>query len=354
MAALDQVTFPQPQMPSLAPQNLPQLGQAPAPMPQLAPQPQQQAQPVYPGLKRPPPAVGTTVNGYTYMGGDPRSKDPSVWKPASGDAYLNSLPLADDQKTLIKMMANYEAPSSGTRGIGSPEVQQLVGIAKQYDPTFDVKNYKVRQDYLHDLNDQKANGTIQSLNNAAMHLKSYDDEIGKLGNSNYLPQFMNRAMNYMSPFAATQKAAGSVNETAAVLAPEIAKVAQGGAPTVEEVNNQSDNLDMGARPNVEAGVGSSMAQKIGDRLLSMQAQYRRAFGNAPPKEPLLTPQAAMATHQLLQKYAPGYEKQLDFTLLTAGGFTPEQAKQQQSAPAPSGAALPRLNAASAGWTVKRR
>lgn len=348
MGALDQVTLPQMQIPDpTAGLNIPSL-----PVQQASPQ--QQSAPVYPSLKRPPPSVGTTVNGYTYMGGDPRSKDPSVWKPASGDTFLNSLPIDDDKKTLIKMMANYEAPSSGTRGIGSPEVQQLVGIAKQYDPTFDVKNYKVRQDYLHDLNDQKANGNIQALNNAAMHLKSYDDEISKLGNSNYLPQIVNRTLNYMSPYSATRRAVGSVNETSSVLAPEIAKVAQGGAPTVEEVRSQSDNLDMGARPDVEAGVGSSMAQKIGDRVLSMQAQYRRAFGNTPPKEPLMTPQAAMATHQLLQKYAPDYEKKLDYTMLTAGGFGPDQAKSIQAPKAkvgPPPQSLPTTSAA--GWGIQK-
>jgi hypothetical protein len=306
-------------------------------------------QPTYPGLKAAPPTVGATIDGYTYMGGDPRSKDPSVWKPASGDDYLNSLQLPDEKKALIKMMANYEAPASGARGIGSPEVQQLVGIAKKYDPTFDIKGYKVRQDYLHDLNDQKANGTIQALSNAAMHAKSFDDEFGKLGNSNYLPQFVNRGLDYMSPFSATQKAAGAANETSTVLAPEIARVAQGGSPTVDEVNRQVDNLDIGARPNIEAGTMSSMAQKIGDRMLSMQQQYRRAFGNQPPKEPLMTPEAAQATHQLLKKYSPDYENKLDYTLLTAGGFSPDKAKSMTSAPAPS----PAPSQGGSGWSNLR-
>jgi hypothetical protein len=325
MGILDNVgAAPQIGMGDISMGGMPPLAAIPPALQSAAAAPVQPQQ-TYPGLKKPPPPVGATVNGYTYMGGDPRSKDPSVWKPASGDAFLSSLPIDEDKKTLIKMMANYEAPSSGTRGIGSPEVQQLVGLAKQYDPTFDVKNYKVRQDYLHDLNDQKANGTIQALNNAALHAKSFDDEYQKLGNSNWLPQFINRPLDYMGK-ADTQKAAGAVSATANFLGPEIARVGQGAAPTVDEVNRQMDSLDVGARPNVEQGTMASMAQKIGDRLMSMQAQYRRAFGNQAPKEPLLTPEAALAAHQLLKRYAPDYENKLDFNVLTAGGFSPAKAQ----------------------------
>jgi hypothetical protein len=358
---MDQIQLPQFSAPNLM-QDLPKLGLPPIAAPAQQQQPQQ-SQP-FPGLKKAPPAVGTTVNGYTYMGGDPRSRDPKVWAPATGDAFLNSLPLEDDQKTLIKMMANYEAPSSGTRGIGSPEVQQLVGLAKQYDPTFDVKNYKVRQDYLHDLNDQKANGTVQALNNAAMHLKSYDDEFQKLGNSDSAPEWWNAAkqnaaglplIGGMFGGSDRLKASGAARADATIAAPEIARVAQGGAPTVDEVNRQIENLGagswtghgIGVRPSSEAGVMAALAQKIGDRMLSMQAQYRRAFGDTGPKEPLISPEAALATHQLLKRYAPDYENKLDYRMLTAGGFSPTQAKAMTPPVAPPAAS-------SNGWTVKKR
>lgn len=326
--------------------GLPPLMQPPA---DAAPAPQQ----TYPGLKKPPPAVGTTVNGYTYMGGDPRSQDPSVWKPATGDEFLSSLPISDDKRTLIKMMANYEAPASGARGIGSPEVQQLVGFAKRYDPSFDIKTYKVRQDYLHDLNDQKANGTIQALSNAALHAKAYDDEFQKLGNSDSAPEWFNAAKQNLAGtpligglFGGSDrlKASGAATEDATILGPEIARVAQGGPPTVDEVNRQIGTLGagswmghgVGVRPSTEAGVVSAMAQKIGDRMMSMQAQYRRAFGDTAPKEPLITPEAALATHQLLKRYAPDYENKLDFKMLTAGGFSPDKASQMTTpSPAPA-------------------
>ncbi len=333
--------------------------------------PQMPAAPVqgqqFAGLKRPPPPVGTVQNGFKYMGGDPRSQDPSVWAPVTGDEFLGSVPLDEDKKTLIKMMANYEAPASGSRGIGSPEVQQLVSLAKRYDPTFDIKNYKVRQDYLKDLNDGKANGTIQALSNAALHAKAYDDEFQKLGNSDSAPEWFNAAkqnaagiplIGGMFGGSDRLKASGAAKTDATILGPEIARVAQGGSPTVDEVNRQIENLGagswtghgIGVRPSTESGVMSAMAQKIGDRMLSMQAQYRRAFGDTPPKEPLLTPEAALAAHQLLKRYAPDYENKLDFKMLTAGGFSPQQARSMTAQQAPAAGQSP----ASSGWTVTRR
>lgn len=361
------------QVPQITPDIMASMGGAAPQLPQLPPQmpaaPMQAQQQPFAGLKRPPPPVGTVQNGFKYMGGDPRSQDPSVWAPVTGDEFLGSVPLDEDKKTLIKMMANYEAPASGNRGIGSPEVQQLVSLAKRYDPTFDIKNYKVRQDYLKDLNGMKANGTIQSLSNAAMHLKSYDDEFQKLGNSDWAPEWFNSAKQRSAAlpligglFGGSDrlKAASAAKTDATIAAPEIARVSMGGSPNEHEIMDQRNNLgagswmdhSIGIGPSDEAGTMSAMAQKIGDRMLSMQAQYRRAFGNHAPKEPLITPEAATAVHQLLKRYSPDYESKLDYTMLTAGGFSPQQAKGMatQQPPPASGAGGPPSGVDAKTWS----
>jgi len=349
MAPVGQPQLPMPPLPRLQ-QGAP--AQAPQPMPQQLPQQQQDWQQNWRalGLKKPAPAIGTTVEGgHTYLGGDPRdTNNPNVWKQESGDAYLNSLSgLDDEKKTLVKMMASYDAPASGARGIGSPEVQQLVSIAKRYDPSFDIKQYKVRQDYLKTLTEGKANGTIQALSNAALHLKSYDDEFQKLGNWDLLPEWANAAKQGLVGSlggSTTLKASNAAKTDATIAGPEIARVAEGGAPTMDASNRQLENLGaggnwftnilgsgIGLRPSSEAGTVSAMAQKVGDRLLTMQAQQRRAFGDKPPtNEPLITPEAADALHQLLTRYAPDYEKKLDYRMLTAGGYSPPQARSIQS------------------------
>jgi hypothetical protein len=35
----------------------------------------------------------------------------AVWAPVNGDEFLNSLPLDDNKKTVIKAIANYELPA---------------------------------------------------------------------------------------------------------------------------------------------------------------------------------------------------------------------------------------------------
>ena len=68
------------------PATLPRLGAAP--IRTLAPR---------------PPQVGETIEGHTYTGGDPG--DPKSWKPASGDDFLNSLPVDDTTKALVRSRA---------------------------------------------------------------------------------------------------------------------------------------------------------------------------------------------------------------------------------------------------------
>jgi hypothetical protein len=333
------------QAPQITPDVMASLGSAPmaanAPLPVPAPQAPQQ--PVYPGLKKPPPAIGTTINGFTYQGGDPRSKDASVWAPATGDTFLNSLPISEDKKDLIKMMTAYEAPASGNRGVGTPEVQQLVGFAKRYDPSFDIKNYKIRQDYLHDLIDSKTNITVQALGNAAKHLSSFDSEFQKLGNSDSMPEFLNAAAQGAAglPFVGKYfggsdrlKAAGAAKTDATIAGPEIARVAVGGQPNEPEINQQLSNLGanswidhgIGLKPSTEAGTIAAMAEKIGDRALTLQQQQQRAFGNSPVKTPLMAPEQADEIHKMMTKYSPGYDKKLNYGLLT-GGYDPRQGKQ---------------------------
>jgi len=166
-AILDQA--PQITAPQLSPDLLAMLARNTAAQPAAA-QDQQ-----YPGLRRPAPAIGTTINGYTYMGGDPRNQtDPSIWKPAQGDVFLDSLPLDDDKKTIVKAIANYDLPAGPQRGgLGTPQVQQLLGIVKQYDPSFDLKNYSPIQKTRLGIPDSRFNQTaLDGAMDQAVQLQS--------------------------------------------------------------------------------------------------------------------------------------------------------------------------------------
>jgi hypothetical protein len=261
------------------------------------------AQPSYPGLKKAPPAIGTTVNGYTYMGGDPRSKDESVWKPASGDDFLNSLQLPNDKKLLIKMMANYEAPASGSRGIGSPEVQQLVGLAKQYDPSFDVKNYQAVQKARTEIGnpDSKFNLTKTALNTAIDHAKLLADNADALHNT--ASPTWNAIGNFVDQYILGDPRQGNFQQTARTLGGEVVKAntgTQGGGEGDREA--QTASYPVNGSPAQQYGALQDTTRLLNGKLKEMQATIAQAKLKDPNTANLLSPSAQESWNYLNKRF----------------------------------------------------
>lgn len=269
-----------------------------------APQPQQ----TYPGLKKPPPPVGATVNGYTYLGGDPRSKDPSVWKPASGDDFLNSLPLDDTKKTIIKGIANYELPAGSSRGgLGSPEVQQLLGLAKQYDPTFDAKNYQAVQKARTEVAnpDSRFNLTKTALNTAIDHAAGLAQSADALHNTQ--SPGWNALGNWVDENIMGDPRQGVFRQNAQLLAGETVKAATGSTNGGGEGDRIQQNANYplnGSPAQQNQGIGKTV-DLLKSKLDEMTATLKQA-GN-PKANPLdlLSPSARQSWQTLTARYGAG-------------------------------------------------
>lgn len=307
----------------------------------------------YPGLKKPPPAVGTVVNGFKYMGGDPRSQDPNVWAPLHGDDYLNSLPIDPDKRAVIQSIANYELPpGSGRGGIGSPEVQQLLGFVKQYDPTFDAKNYKVRQDMLHEVNQGTLSGQLKNLTNVSLHARDLQDAYDQMNLSpspavNFVQNALARRLGSYGgkDMGDRQRQIGRVNDAINFLAPEAGRLGMGSAPNEADIQAVRSQFNEDTTPLMAEGGLTDIAHKIAQRLLGIQDQWKRAFGNIKPKQPLINKEAAIALHDLIGRYQVRGADDLDWNVLTAGGWSPAQARAIRGAgsrPAVTGTTKPNL------------
>lgn len=285
------------------PQQLPQMGQQP---PALPVQPQAaQPQQSYPGLKRPPPAIGATVNGYTYLGGDPRSQDPSVWQPASGDTFLGSLPLDDNKKTIVKAIANYELPPGSQRGgLGSPEVQQLLGLAKQYDPSFDAKNYagvlKARTEIGNP--DSKFNLTKTALNTAIDHAKLLADNIDALHNTQ--SPTWNAVGNTFDRYVLGDPRQGNFQQTSRMLGQEVVKANTGGAGGGEgERITQGESYPVNGSPQQQYGSIQQTVKLLNGKLQEMQGTIAQAKLKDPNTANLLSPSAQASWADLNKRFA---------------------------------------------------
>lgn len=293
--------FPSVQAPALPPdlQNLmaPQTVQRP-----IAPQPTAPPQPMA-GLKRPPPKVGTTVNGYTYLGGDPRSQDPSVWHPASGDTFLNSLPLDDQKKTLVKAIANYELPPGSARGgLGSPEVQQLLAFAKQYDPNFSAPDYTVRQGVRKAFSDGQYSKTVTALNTAIDHARTLAEE-GKSLN-NYGSPLLNAPINFIQQHVMGDTRQGKFEQTARNLGGEVVKAVTGGEGALDDRIKAAEDYSLNGSPQQQTGALENTVDLLKSKLDELNATYKRGMGPQHDVLELLSPSARKSWQVLSTQFGP--------------------------------------------------
>jgi hypothetical protein len=315
-------------LPQLSVGQLPQMGQQSQPQPQQAApaqQAQSNSQQLYPGLRKPPPAVGTTVNGYTYLGGDPRSKDPAVWKPATGDTFLNSLPMDDTNKTLIKSIANYELPPGSQRGgLGSPEVQQLLGLAKRYDPTFNAQNYSAVQKARVEVAnpDSKFNLTKTALNTAIDHAAGLAQASDALNNSQ--SPVVNGAVNWFEQNVMGDPRANNFNQRAQLLSGETVKAATGGQGGGEgDRQMQLSNYPVNGSPQQQQQGVATTVGLLKSKLDEMTNTLRQAGNPHANALDLLSPTSRQSWQMLSKRYG-------------VDGPEASQPRQAAAAPAPSG------------------
>ncbi|HEY2011379.1 MAG TPA: hypothetical protein VGH23_20490 [Rhizomicrobium sp.] len=317
-------------LPQIGVGQLPQIGQPQAqaaPAMQQQPQAQPNPQQPYPGLKKPPPRVGATVNGYTYLGGDPRSQSPDVWRPATGDAFLSSLPLDDTSKTLVKSIANYELPPGSQRGgLGSPEVQQLLGLAKRYDPTFNAQNYSAVQKARTEVAnpDSKFNLTKTALNTAIDHAAGLAEASDALNNGQ--SPLVNGAVNWVESNVLGDPRVGNFNQRAQLLSGEAVKAATGGQGGGEgDRQMQLSNYPVnGSRTQQQQGIGTTV-DLLKSKLDEMTNTLRQAGNPHANALDLLSPSARQSWQTLSQRY---------------GVSGPAGGQSRQAAPAPAASGIP--------------
>ncbi len=310
-------------VPSVLGTNLPVTGlsrRVPLGDPDSGLSPASTAQPNIAGLKRPPPKIGTTVNGYTYMGGDPRSQDPSVWRPATGDTFLNSLPLDDQKKTLVKAIANYDLPPGTQRGsIGSPEVQQLLALAKQYDPTFSASDYAVRQGIRQDFSKGQYSKTVTALNTAIDHARGLAEQSTELGNGS------NPAINWLRNTyrenISGDPRPGKFTQTAQLEAGELVKAISGSQGGEEDRRQQEANFRRDGSPAQQRASVTNAVQLLKSKLDELNDTYQRGMG---PK------------HNVFELLSPSARKSWEFLSKNYGAVSHDGSTGTSPTPAPAG------------------
>lgn len=247
----------------------------------------------------PPPAVGATVNGMTFMGGDPTSKN--AWSQATGEKFLGSLNnINDQQKTLIRGIANGDLPEGTQRGsIGSPEVQQLIALAKQYNPELNSIDYGTKMATRKAFTSGDYSKTVTALSTAIDHASQLAQAGDALGNGSYKPlNFLKNAYED----AVGNAAPGNYRNIGQLLSGEVIKAATGGEGGQVDRQDQQANFSANASPDQQAGSIGTSVGLLKSKLDELNATYKRGMGNSHDVMELLSPSAQKSWQSLSQRY----------------------------------------------------
>jgi hypothetical protein len=103
----------------------------------------------------------------------------------SGDAYLASLPKAQ-QQTVLAMTQGRQAPPSSF-ALAKPYWQNMIAAARNYDPSFDESTWKSRSQMATDLgksSNSSMGGILSNGKSAFEHLATLSDSASDMGNYN--------------------------------------------------------------------------------------------------------------------------------------------------------------------------
>ncbi len=220
--------------------------------------------------------------------------------------------VSDTSITQIKGIADYSInpasfSTSAKQSQGGFTRAQIVAMAKQYDPTYDEKQYAARQKFLTNWTAGGQNSVTVAANTAIQHLgelKSQADALANLNKGSLGPfttkynttiQWLNESFG--NPEVLKYK------QTAAALAGELAKIyknsiGSSAAPTDDEIKYQLEILTTGVTPQQANALIENATNLMTDRLTSAVENYQMQMGKMPTS--ILTP-SAKETIQKLQE-----------------------------------------------------
>lgn len=211
---------------------------------------------------------------------------------ASQQQFLSSLPggTTGAMGTAIQGLTSYTIdPNTFSSRIPAGQTQsqrqQLVTMAKQFDPSFDEKQYSVRAKYQKDLASNTSGtvgGAINSANKAVNHLTAFVDSMSQLPSAtlssvNYL---LRNSIYQLSP---TERQTIKTAQTEGVgVADELAKFFKGtGASDVKSVEDWKSQLSTNGTPSDIKGLTQGAITLLSGQLETLSEQYQRTMGKPP-------------------------------------------------------------------------
>ncbi len=202
--------------------------------------------------------------------------------PSKADqaAFLSGLPT--DIQTLVKGLADYSlnpniSPQKQYKGAAGLNQAQMLALVKQYDPTYDEKQYATRQAVLTNFKSGKYSQNINSLNTGIGHLTDLTTNLGNLGNSGFTPY--NASKNWLeTQFGVGNISSATTNISAATN--ELASIFKGSGATDQEIKDWKGSLSANMSPDQQKAFINTALQLLADRVNALDSTYQTGMGKA--------------------------------------------------------------------------
>lgn len=223
--------------------------------------------------------------------------------PTEQQSFLSSLPGGSNSglATLVQGLADYSInptaiPTRQYAGAAGYTEPQLLTLAKQYDPTYDSKQYATRAAMQKNVTSGTYSQTINAANTLVQHLAELQQTYKALGNGGILPGIFNAGKNTFQQIGGSGTQ-GAFNQAANAVATEAAKVYKGGAPTESEIAENAKLFSDNMSPGQFKAALSTMIGLMTGRLGTLASQYKQTMGKTAGFS-ILTPQSVSTLKSL--------------------------------------------------------
>lgn len=234
--------------------------------------------------------VNVSPGGAAPVGSDPNN-------PSGNTAFLSTL--SGDLPTLVQGLADYSInpsaiPTKQFKGASGYTQAQLIALAKQYDPTYDSKQYATRQAMQKNVASGTYSNTITSANTLIGHLAELQKAADALpGNVKGRPiGVLNSVADTLSNWVGNASV-NNFNIAADAVASEAAAVYKGGSPTGSEIKDWRAKLSPDMTGAQLKGAINQIVALMGGKLGTISTQYKQVMGKPAGYQILTQPSIAI-------------------------------------------------------------
>lgn len=196
-------------------------------------------------------------------------------------------------QAIIKQLVDYKYALPTGIALRTPEWQNIIGLAAQYDPSFDASQYSQRQRLQSDFKSGRAATNIRNLNTVTQHLDQLEEDWQKLNNTNFLPGVMNPLENTVGKTVSAdiQNRYNNVRRDQQAVASEMMRLWREVGANSEEVEKWASTMSPDLSPEAQKGAIQGAYRLIAGRLSALRGQYETGMGR-PADFHIMTPETA--------------------------------------------------------------